>query len=293
MQKTIMLMVFVCASHLYGMEKENKWTVTAYGTKINLYKDDNMLDYYADGTNKVDFIVVGQCAQEGKFPSSGCDYLIGTCLEVSTIYFVTRNQHNNYKKLSYRMENDVEIGTSWYFPLQQGSNVCIRISEPYLWGHGKESCNYNSRRFDDSEEIAIFGHYAGNEAIEEALKDVRTCYKKALTYIAQKNDNKLKKTVALPALGVEKYHFNALPKDQAAPVAITAIFEYIKNNPKAYERIKLFVEEGFEFDLYKELLIKEKDEEQNILHLYFAQNDPQSMFALLPRELIDYIAKLI
>jgi len=138
-----------------------------------------------------------------------------------------------------------------------------------------------------------FKYYEGNDAIKEGLQDVRVCYEKVLAYIAERNDKKLAKTVALPTLGVEKYTGNVFPKDKAAPVAIQSIIEFIKKNRGAYNTIELFVEEDFEFDLYKEFLMSWRRGEENILLLYFAQRDPENICSLLLLDVIHYIAKLI
>jgi hypothetical protein len=56
----------------------------------------------------------------------------------------------------------------------------------------------------------------------------------------------------------------------------------------------LFVEDNVDFALYKKLLMKQCWLTEKVLLFWLAHHkDPESMFTLLPRELIDYITKLI
>jgi hypothetical protein len=266
-----------------AMEQEKKWNIIAYGTKINLHKNDNMLDYYADGHKKVDFIVVGQHAQSSKFSYASFQTLIGMCWRVSEVFFETNNRDNNYT-IVCRMHRENKIKA--LFPGRKDYNVCIKIAEPYVCKYGLENY-YGSMRGGKS----LWDTYEGIEAIKVGLQDVGLCYEKVLMYVAEQNDKKLAKTVALPTLGVEKYTFNALPKDQAAPIAVKTILEYVKNNPKAYDRIELFVEENFEFDLYQELFIQWRGRRN--LFWYFTEKDSEDIKLTLLPDLINYIAKLI
>jgi hypothetical protein len=95
-----------------------------------------------------------------------------------------------------------------------------------------------------------------DEAVTEALKDLKLCYKEVLAKAV------LAKSIVLPALGIGSY--TSLPfhqnnyylENEAAQATITAIFEFLKNNPGSYDSIELFVEEDFKFDLYIEFLAK-------------------------------------
>jgi hypothetical protein len=101
-----------------------------------------------------------------------------------------------------------------------------------------------------------------DEAVEEALKDLKLCYKEVLAKAVQEKKEKLAKSIVLPALGIGSYtplpfqQHNYDLENKAAEATITAIFEFLKNNPGSYDSIELFVEEDFKFDLYKEFLAK-------------------------------------
>ncbi len=285
MIKNIVFAAFVFTASVHAMEKENRWSITAYGTQINLNKGD-MLDYYADGEKKVDYIVVGRRAQEGKFISMIVDGLIGECSTDFQVYFETKNKSSNYRALSHHcLKDGTTIPGTLYFPLREGYNVCLTVIEPYVWG-AQYYC-YNSVRKKDNGKVK-FAYYQGDEALEEALKDIRVCYKTVLA----KGITAGKRSIALPALGAQKCPFGSFPKEKAAPVAVEAILEFIKNNPKMYDRIELFVEEDFEVDLYKELLMQWRGKE-NVLLFYFAQKNSEHLISLLLPELIGYIANLI
>jgi len=223
--------------------------------------------------------VVGDRVQELKFYLAGHDGLVGKCWRSSKVYFVTKNDEYEY------------------FPLREDYNVCLSVLEPYVWRGAKEYC-YNSVRSvkrDNDDWQLIFEYYRGDQdlVIKEALKDLGLCYRTVLFQGLQELDKKEQRSIALPTLGVEDGDSNDFPKDKAAPVAVKSIIEFIKKNRGAYNTIELFVEEDFEFDLYKEFLMSWRRGEENILLLYFAQRDPENICSLLLLDVIHYIAKLI
>ena len=59
-------------------------------------------------------------------------------------------------------------------------------------------------------------------------------------------------SIALPALSTDV----GFPREQAAPFAVAAILQFIKDFPNAYDRIELFVKKRSEFELYKNILMQ-------------------------------------
>jgi O-acetyl-ADP-ribose deacetylase (regulator of RNase III) len=90
----------------------------------------------------------------------------------------------------------------------------------------------------------------GQEAIEQASKDLYACYinvlKEGLRIMADKKE----KSIALPLLSVEL----GFPSKQAATVIVNAITDFIKSNPEGYNCIELFVKKRSEFELYQKIL---------------------------------------
>lgn len=288
MKKNMFLIASIVTASVCGMEitKSNVWTITFGGTKINVHKGD-MLDTYADGQKKVDFIAVGHYAQRHKFSFSAFEPFIGKCWKPKEVFFATSNTDNNYSFVSYHIKNGKRKAL---FPEQKDYNVCIKVGEPQLWEYGIHWCYRPRRQLSNGK--SIYQDYEGSDAIKEGLQDLEVCYAKVLAYIAEQNDKQLAKAVALPTLGVEKYTSNVLPKDKAAPIAVKLIIEFIKNNRDAYNCMELFVEEDFEFDLYKELLMHWRGKE-NVLLLYCAHKDSENICSWLLLDLIHCIARLI
>lgn len=100
--------------------------------------------------------------------------------------------------------------------------------------------------------------YWGNEAITKAGKDLTFCYNNVLDkarklFTTQKTENnpeKSIKSIALPTLSTSL----GFPRKDAAPIAVAAVLNFIKNNPTAYDEIHLVVQKRSEFALYTERL---------------------------------------
>jgi hypothetical protein len=176
----------------------------------------NMFDAYSDGKKKADFIVVEEYAKQRK---NGPDGLARRDFP----------QNNDYNILEV---TESRVGVSIY------GDVFYERYKPYKLYRWKD------------------------EAVEEALKDLKLCYKEVLAKAVQVKKEKLAKSIVLPALGIGLctslpfQQNNYYLENEAAQATITAIFEFLKNNPGSYDRIELFIEEDFKFDLYKEFLAK-------------------------------------
>lgn len=91
----------------------------------------------------------------------------------------------------------------------------------------------------------------GSDAIAKASQDLGLCYQRVLALgLQQELCKKNKKSIALPALGA----IADFPKEQAPFIAVFEILTFIKNNPKAYSSIYLFVKDKVEFELCTALL---------------------------------------
>ena len=86
--------------------------------------------------------------------------------------------------------------------------------------------------------------FRGDKAIPEAQKDLELCYRNVLSVA----HSVTKKSIAFPSLGM------GIPKKEASFAAITAVLEFIKNNPDKYDSIEFVIKNRTEFSLYKALL---------------------------------------
>src|SRR5438309_5381932 len=107
---------------------------------------------------------------------------------------------------------------------------------------------YTERCHQTNKYAYRFHEFTGNEALEQAAKDLKTCYLSALNKYLTFSKRGL--SIALPALGTEV----GFPRKKAAPIAIATILQFIEDFPTAYDRIELFVKKRSEFELYKKLL---------------------------------------
>jgi hypothetical protein len=260
------------------MEKEKNWGLTAYGTKINLHKED-MLNFYADETKKAEIvIVVGQYKQEELGETSEIGNPTGTCCSMKSVRFTPKENSNNYQKA---------CSNHWQFLRRDGINF-LSITEPQVIkykGYRWEYCRYKGL-FETEE-------YAEDEALKEGCKDLDLCYTKVLDEGLKIVAEKQCKNIALPRLSAEsKYTEQCMPKDRAAQVATKTIFEFIKKHPNAYNCVELFVKEDFEFDMYKGLLMRENGLD-NLCILACAHKHSHHLLSIFPRDIILYIAKLI
>jgi hypothetical protein len=276
-----------------GMEKEKHWSITFGNTTINLNKE-NMFDIYVDAEKKVDIIVIGQYQREqcGGIRTGG--NVIGSCYGVSGVYFKTKKENNNCRVVTW---NSHVKPVLWYFPKPDNMHI-LEVSEPiFYWYNGwhYRRLRLNDQGYCDLDENGRFKEdlYQGDQMVVEACKDLSFCYKNALAKGLKLLNGKKYKSIALSALSTEyKDKRESIPQEKAAPVAMQAIFEYIKNNPHAYDRIELFVQKKCAFDLYKELLMQQRGKE-NILLLYCAQDHCDTIFSSLPRDVIHYISRLL
>ncbi len=274
MKKKIFIVAFIFTVFVHAMEKENKWSITAYGTKINLHQAD-ILEYYADDRKKEDVVIcVGQYKQEELGVVPMASNLLGYCCEQQTVTFRPKKDSIHYQKLLLH---------DWYFPIREDIKFLV-VTEPRVFNLSSGAAQY---WYADSE------CYTKELAIQESRKDLLRCYNTVLNKGIELLKEKEIKNIALPMLGADSHYEHArMFKEDVISIAVNAVLECIKNNSKAYDNVELFMEEMADFNHYKELLMQWRGKE-NVLLLYFAQKDSENIFALLPYELISYIAKLI
>jgi len=68
--------------------------------------------------------------------------------------------------------------------------------------------------------------------------------------------------------------------------------EFIKKDPKSYNRIELVVDRQDDFIYSEKLLLEKCDVFYTMIPFYCAHKDREHFFYEIPREIIDYIALL-
>ncbi len=133
--------------------------------------------------------------------------------------------------------------------------------------------------------------FQGDEAIQEASKDLILCYNNALTEGLKyfQSEAKKNRSLTFPTLGAD----TGFPRDKAAPIAIATVFEFIQEHPDEYESITFFVKKRSDFALYKKLLMEYYKPIQTICLLYFAHKNNETIISLLPFNVINHITWLM
>ena len=263
------MMVVVCLSivFLHGMENKNTLNFLIAQTTIQLTKGNI---YDVDG--KVDFIVVGR-VQQGML-RDGCYVDVRKVGKVnkgciSSVYiknkkFDSASGDDTYKSCGFYTEH--ELSQCVY--QQKLQSKILRVVEPRI-----------SKRTTDREEYYFYYRWRegllkqcrGHEAVEEALKDLAVCYTNVLVKGCKELQEKELKNITLSVLGIDvglpKEELKSIalpalgndvgvPRPDAACIAVTTILEFIKNNPKGFSLIHLFVKKRSDFAQYKEFLEK-------------------------------------
>jgi hypothetical protein len=252
------------------MEQENKqWSITVHDTKINLTKD-----YLCDAYSKmnVDIMVLGTNQQrllesnsfQPKEQEIGYYWYRGNCS--CQVYSYKNSTSDDLQKRidSKEASSESEVRSNVYSftepcvfitkdrePLYY---VCRKKIKPQFFI--KNATSISEYYYEDSPlKKYVCWEIAGEEAIQEASKDLKKYYKKVFKGI---NGSEEKRSVALPALGIN------IPN--APSIAVTSILKYLKKNKSRYDCIELILETDEEFNAYKELL--EQDAMHNgVLHV--------------------------
>jgi hypothetical protein len=312
MKKNILLIACLFSAFIHGMETKS-WSITLGDTKINLNKGF-MIDTYAEGERKIDIIVMGCYQQETLNHNSSCGYPVGECYVGSdTPRFKAREgSFDRGYKWSSRACNDHKLCT-WMFPQRPDNPIFVTVREPVLYfevdAEARDKANvgsdcdseelekyvtyphYETLRLDSENKCADYFSYEGDQAIEEASKDLALCYANVLVDGLERLGEKKEKSIALPTLGTRCSNF-AFPRKKAACVAVKSILTFIKDNLDAYDRVELFVEKQSEFKSYIQLLMEGCGLTKKICLLYLVYNARDDLSCLLhvPRDVINYIA---
>jgi hypothetical protein len=264
-----------------AMEQEDMWGITIGKTKINFNTG-----FISDVANKVDAILLGLNQQLGCF-----DCAVGELYQKKSIVFEDKRDNysydDSYEIYVYTWDEVTNIRKT----IMKRTVDCsvFNIVEPRIKSYAQFPYSVD-RPVDEKKHRWINYHFGAHNAIKEASKDLANCYTLALDGVLKKLADKAEKSIAVATLSVDI----GFPREDAALIAVSAIFEYVQKNPDAYDRMELFVSTRSEFMWYKLLFMKHCGLTQNVSLLYLAKDkDQDSALVRLPRELIDYIAKLI
>ena len=249
MKRVMMLLACMFTVLLQGMEN-NTLSFMIDQTMVKLTKG-SMFD--ADGT--VDLMIVGRVQQRQlKEPTLGDSLNVGRIDKVrnNMVYIKNKDTDSASDDDTYKPYNTELCGLWEHAHEKAMRSRVLSVIEPRI-------CLEIGWDPELQEEINVFQYCHANgivkdgaEALEEAKKALALCYKKALL-----ERLKEEKSIAIPALGTDV----GFPREDAAPVAIATIIEYIKTsvedgNVEPCELIHLFVKKRSDFARYKELLTK-------------------------------------
>lgn len=298
----------------HAMEKENKWSITAHGTKINLIKG-YLCDVYP--ILNVSVMIVGENQQTVLSKRTFNPYQ----QEVGN-YFYRGHSIYSYKKSADEIFDPEKIVS------ERVVGQVVAIQEPYaMKGKDDRLFYYVSKsktgnlhvdkiksrlsffKKDNQNKKAIHSYYyvdnkrklyttfqmSGDKGMQQLFKDLAQCYEIVLNKI-HLYDAKDEKSIALPTLGTVDMPV-AFPKGKAVSVAVASIFEYLKQQKEdTYKRIELVIETDFEFNWYKLLLMRACGVTDKIVQLYGVHHDvyeKQSEHFLykIPRDVIDCVTQ--
>lgn len=218
MNKRMVMAIGLFAACMQAMENKNHWSIIVGTTKINLTKG-NVLDT----KKKVDFIVVDKCS-EPKMDDRN---------QIARGQFLLNNKHNI-----------LEVGVPHVSISMYGDVFYERFIPEYKL--------YNAKIWSS--------HH--NQAVAEALKDLSMRYEAVFSKAVQEKKEKLAQSIALQTPSIGSYTSdldcknNRDLENKAGQRTIRTILKFLEGNPGSFDCIELFVEEDFEFALYKELLEK-------------------------------------
>lgn len=293
-------MAYITTATACGMET-NPFSIISHGTKITLTKG-----YVSNADNKVDIIVVGnaqQCTLQK--PSIGYRSVVGKIEYIDDHIIYEKNKNadsasddDTYKPFvhsNYREKKSCQKINAKTMHCTVMSVIEPRIKKSRYYDNkqsefAKGFSYYAERYTRDATHTYVTSEAHGNEAITQASKDLALCYTKVLTEGLPKLSENKYKSIALPTLSADV----GFPREQAAPVAIAAILEFVSNNPNAYNSIALFVKKQSEFALYKTLLTEYwNNTTAKICFLYCAHKNPDHFLSNLPRDIINSITLLM
>lgn len=242
------MMILACMSTalVHGMDDTKTLDFPFHSTTIRLTKG-SMFD--ADG--KVDLMIVGRVQQRQlRAPDFGDSSEVGRIDQVhaNMIYIKNKDTDSASDDDTYKSYTSSENNSTWQHAHEKTmQSRVLSVIEPRIrmkdfgdW----QTWSYYAERIHSSSMVDL-NTMNKEQVLEAAKKDLALCYKKSLLQGLRKE-----KSIAIPALGTDV----GFPREDAAPVAIATIIEFIKTSAEPYELIHLFVKKRSDFARYKELL---------------------------------------
>jgi hypothetical protein len=252
MKKNMMVLACMSTAFMHGMETTtNTLDFPIHQTIIRLTKG-SMYD-----VDKVDFIAVGRVQQRTlQAPNFGDLYTVGLISKVpnNMVYIKHKDDDSASDDDTYKPYDNAELEKKELWKRADKKVMQSRVLsviEPRIrmkdfkdW----QTWSYYAERIHSSSMVDLNSRNK-EHVLEEAKKDLALCYKNALLEVLRKE-----KSIAISALGTDV----GFPREDAAPVAVAAIIEFIKTSvndgTEPYELIHLFVKKRSDFARYKELL---------------------------------------
>jgi hypothetical protein len=269
----------------------DQFTIMLYGTTINVSKKS-----LHDIADTVNLIIVGKHQQQlldySPFAKS---YNPGEMHFQPNILYID-NENYSDDETHYFFEEEKRISRWKTIYQHTTSTTILSVVEPRItldgWRRNIRTNKltprprYVAQRLLLPHNRLIDWMAIGTNAITEASKDLARCYNNVL--IIGKTHLKIddEKSIAIPALSTDV----GFPREIAAPIAIRTIIDFLSSNAQAYDRIELCVKKRSEFATYKQLL---SDYWQKPYFLYCAHKNNEHFLCNVPREIIDYILKLM
>lgn len=257
MKKNILIITCLATTFAHGMEIIPKtWSIISGTTTINLTRGT-----LSQANGKTDVMVVGRAQQKTLQVSK-----LGDNLKVGQINYSadcilyekskedeSASDDDTYKSFISSTNNKKKL-----WEKAQKKYICqslMTIIEPRI--QIEHYCNENDQDIEGflycterqntiRQDRSSYHEFLESKAIEEASKDLITCYLTALN----EGFKTSQKSIALSALGTEV----GFPREEATPLAVATILQFIKDFPTAYDHIELFVKKRSEFELYKNIL---------------------------------------
>ncbi|HLJ31019.1 MAG TPA: hypothetical protein VKU36_01150 [Candidatus Babeliales bacterium] len=269
-KKTLLLILSFCG--IDAMENNIEWVVKYQKTKIHLTTES-----LYDICDKVNIAIVGHHQQDLLFQTHPDD---------------PRCTGNFYIRFFIYKTKDIQK--------RKDQGMCITVMEPclkknsYLNKHQQlaKRCEYVSLK-----DQALYT----DDALDVASQDLTTCYYNALSFIinthvikeyssyAKYQPHPNPKSIALPTLSTT----TGFPFDDAAPIAIKTVVNFIKAQPECYDDIYLSVDDMMQFNTYKKLLLKRTGSWDKMLLFYLIYKKGNNILSFLPHDVIKLILQLI
>lgn len=258
MSKNLLIIACVSTAFAHGMEEATSLSIVVHGTKINLNKGS-----VGSADGRVDLMVVGRTQQRTlQQPTLGDSSFVGEIRYAPKRIFYEKNKESESASGddTYKEFDKVDGKRLWKNAFQTTMNCDVmQVIEPCIMTREYfddqkddyvEGFYYYATQRQDSTEVSRICECVGDKAIAQACKDLAVCYNNVLAEGLEKLGAKVDKNIALASLSTAV----GLPRDTAAPVAVAAILEFVKNNPKAYSCIELFVKKQLEVESYTALI---------------------------------------